>query len=82
MTTPVPASTEGDARWARGWMISQDGSGSWWISGSLPGSTALMIRSPDGSCAAALCSTRSQPHQEMDNALQGMLRNMEIERNL
>ena len=82
MTTPAPASPEGDARWARGWMISQDGSGSWWISGSLPGSTALMIRNSDGSCAAALCSTRSQPHQEMDNALQGMLRNMEIERNL
>jgi CubicO group peptidase (beta-lactamase class C family) len=82
MTTPAPASPEGDARWARGWMISQDGSGSWWISGSLPGSTALMIRNQDGSCAAALCSTRSQPHQEMDNALQGMLRNMEIERNL
>jgi CubicO group peptidase (beta-lactamase class C family) len=82
MTTPAPASPEDAARWARGWMISQDGSGSWWISGSLPGSTALMIRNADASCAAAICNTRTEPHQEMDSALYGMLQNMEAERDL
>jgi hypothetical protein len=41
-----------------------------------------MIRNPDASCAAALFNTRSEPHQEMDNALYEMLQNMERERNL
>ncbi|HTZ49755.1 MAG TPA: serine hydrolase domain-containing protein [Verrucomicrobiae bacterium] len=75
MTTPAPAYPQGDARYARGCMVASDGS--WWHSGSLPGSTSLMIRNPDASCSAALCNTRSQPHQEMDTALYEMLRNME-----
>lgn len=69
MTTPAPAYPAGDARYARGWMVSGNGAGSWWHNGSLPGSTALMIRNPDGSSSAAICNTRSQPHQEMDDAL-------------
>jgi CubicO group peptidase (beta-lactamase class C family) len=77
MTTPAPAYPPGDSRYARGWMVANDGAGSWWHSGSLPGSTALMIRNPDASCAAALCNTRTEPHQEMDTALDDMLRNMQ-----
>jgi CubicO group peptidase (beta-lactamase class C family) len=79
MTTPAPAYPQGDARYARGWIESNNGNGSWWHSGSLPGSTGLMIRNPDGSCAAAICNTRSEPHQEMDNSLFGMLRDMQGE---
>jgi CubicO group peptidase (beta-lactamase class C family) len=82
MTTPSPAYPQGAARCARGWMVSDNGNGSWWHSGSLPGSTALMIRNNDASCAAAVCNTRSQPHQEMDAAMSAMLQNMEQERNL
>lgn len=82
MTTPAPAYPQGDARYARGWMVADDGAGSWWHSGSLPGSTALMIRNSDGSCSAAICNTRSEPHQEMDTAMYDMLRNMERQRNL
>jgi hypothetical protein len=63
-------------------MVADNGAGSWWHSGSLPGSTALMIRNPDASCAAAIFNTRSEPHQEMDTALFRMLGNMERERNL
>jgi CubicO group peptidase (beta-lactamase class C family) len=77
MTTPASAYPQGDARYARGWMVANNGLGSWWHSGSLPGSTALMIRNPDSSCSAALCNTRSEPHQEMDTALYEMLQNME-----
>ena len=77
MTTPAPAYPQGDARYARGWMVANNGAGSWWHSGSLPGSTGLMTRNPDVSCAAAVCNTRSQPHQEMDNSLFEMLRKME-----
>lgn len=39
------------------------------LSGSLPGSTGLVMRRPDGSCSAAVCNTRTQPHAEMDSAL-------------
>jgi CubicO group peptidase (beta-lactamase class C family) len=82
MTTPAPAYPPGDARYARGWMVANEGNGSWWHSGSLPGSTALMIRNADASCAAALFNTRTEPHQEMDSALYEMVQNMERERNL
>ena len=77
MTTPTPAYPPGDARYARGWMVSGSGAGSWWQSGSLPGSTSLMVRNPDGSCLAALCNTRIQPHQGMDSALYDMLWNLQ-----
>jgi CubicO group peptidase (beta-lactamase class C family) len=77
MTTPPPATPQGDAVYARGWMVSNNGAGSWWHSGSLPGSTAFMIHNPDGSSSAALCNTRTQPHDEIDAALQEMLEDME-----
>jgi CubicO group peptidase (beta-lactamase class C family) len=77
MTTPVPAYPQGPARYARGWMVSEDGAGSWWHSGSLPGSTALMVHQPNGTCLAALCNTRTEPHQEMDTALYDMMSNLE-----
>jgi hypothetical protein len=82
VTTPAAAYPQGEARYARGWMVANDGAGSWWHSGSLPGSTALLVRNPEGSCAAAVCNTRSQPHQEMDDAMSEMLVNMERQRNL
>ena len=69
MTTPATAYPEGDARYARGWMVSNNGAGAWWHNGSLPGSTSLMMRTPDGLCSAAICNTRTEPHQEMDSAL-------------
>ena len=76
MTTPAPAYPAGSARYARGWMVSDEGAGSWWHSGSLPGSTSLMIRSAAGSCSAVICNTRTQPHEEMDSDLYGMMMGM------
>lgn len=73
MTTPVAAYPQGKVRYARGWMVADNGAGTWFHSGSLPGSTSLMARNPDGSCSAALCNTRSQPHGEMDDALYEMM---------
>ncbi len=69
MTTPVTVYSGDDGRYARGWMVSNDGGGKWWHSGSLPGSTALIIRGGDGACSAVICNTRTEPHQEMDTAL-------------
>ena len=76
MTTPTPASPAGNGRYARGWMVSDNGAGAWWHSGSLPGSTSFMTRTADGSCAAAVCNTRTEPHQEMDMALYRMMSEM------
>lgn len=74
MTTPTPVAPPGNVRCARGWMVTDNGA--WLHSGSLPGSTSLMIRNPDGSCSAAICNTRAQPHAEMDDALYQTLRNL------
>ena len=71
MTTPLSILSPGSPLFSRGWMIAEDGS--WWYSGSLPGSTSLMVRTPDGACWAALCNTRTQPHDQMDSSLHTMM---------
>jgi CubicO group peptidase (beta-lactamase class C family) len=76
MTTPAPAYPQGSARYARGWMVSDDGAGNWWHSGSLPGTTTLMVRAATGMCWAALTNTRTEPSNEIDTALDQMLWNM------
>jgi CubicO group peptidase (beta-lactamase class C family) len=74
MTAPVSVIPAGSPAYARGWMIGEDGS--WWHNGSLPGSTSLMVRTPESVCMAAICNTRTQPHQEMDRAFSEMLRTL------
>ena len=76
MTTPAPAYPSGDARYARGWMVRDDGAGSWWHPGSLPGTTSIMVRTSTGFCWAALCNTRTQPSNEIDTAIDQMMWNM------
>jgi CubicO group peptidase (beta-lactamase class C family) len=76
MTTPCPAYPQGDARYARGWMVSSNDAGSWWQSGSLPGCASVMAHNSDGSCLAALCNSRIQPHQEMDSGLYEMMQDL------
>ncbi|WP_158912045.1 serine hydrolase [Granulicella sp. L56] len=76
MTTPAPAYPPGDARYARGWMVRNNGAGNWWHNGSLPGTTSIMVRTPTGFCWAALCNTRSQPSDEIDTAIDQMMWNM------
>ena len=76
MTTPAPAYPQGDARYARGWMVRNNGAGNWWHNGSLPGSTTIMVRTSTGFCWAGLCNTRSQPSNEIDAALDQLLWNM------
>jgi CubicO group peptidase (beta-lactamase class C family) len=76
MTTPAPAFPQGPARYARGWMVSNNGAGNWWHNGSLPGSTTIMVRTATGMCWAALTNTRTQPSNEIDTALDQMMWNM------
>jgi CubicO group peptidase (beta-lactamase class C family) len=76
MTTPVAAYPAGPARYARGWMVRNDGAGSWWHNGSLPGTTTIMVRTATGMCWAALTNTRTQPSNEIDAALDQMMWNM------
>jgi CubicO group peptidase (beta-lactamase class C family) len=67
MTTPCPAFPgTSAAKYARGWMV---GMGNWWHNGSLPGSTTLLVRTATGLCWAALANTRTEPHDEIDTAL-------------
>ena len=76
MTTPAPAYPQGDARYARGWMVRNNGAGNWWHNGSLPGTTTIMVRTSTGFCWAGLCNTRSQPSNEIDAALDQLMWNM------
>ncbi len=74
MTTPTPASAP--ANYARGWAVRNNGNGNWWHNGSLPGSTTIMVRTATGLCWAALTNTRSQPSDEINNALDQMMWNI------
>ena len=74
MTTPTPVSPPGPARYARGWMVGDNGA--WWHNGSLPGSTTIMVRTATGMCWAALTNTRTQPSNEIDTAIDQMMWNM------
>jgi CubicO group peptidase (beta-lactamase class C family) len=74
MTTPAPAYPADDARYARGWMVRNNGAGNWWHIGSFPGTTTIIVRTPTGICWAALCNSRTQPNDQIDTALDQMMR--------
>ena len=76
MTTPAAAYPPGDARYARGWMVRNNGAGPWWHNGSLPGTTTIMVRTPTGFCWAALANTRTQPYNQIDTAIDQMMWNI------
>jgi CubicO group peptidase (beta-lactamase class C family) len=76
MTTPAPAYPQGDARYARGWMVRNDGAGNWWHNGSLPGTTTIMVRTASGMCWAALCNSRTEPSDQINTALNQMMWNI------
>jgi CubicO group peptidase (beta-lactamase class C family) len=77
MTTPVAAYPQNSpARYARGWMVAEGGKGIWFHYGSLPGSTSVVVRRPDGMCWSAITSTRSLPADTMNSALDKMVWDM------
>ena len=65
MTTPCAV----NSGYARGWATNS--LGNWWHIGSLPGTTAIAVRTSSGFCWAALTNTRRQP--DMDLALDNMV---------
>jgi CubicO group peptidase (beta-lactamase class C family) len=74
MVTPSPAySQSSDAKYARGWMVRNNGAGNWWHTGSMPGSTTIMVRTATGLCWAALANTRTQPNDEINAALDNLI---------
>jgi CubicO group peptidase (beta-lactamase class C family) len=74
MVTPSPAYPQSsDAKYARGWMVRSNGAGNWWHNGSMPGSTTIMVRTATGLCWAALANTRTQPDDEINAALDGLI---------
>jgi CubicO group peptidase (beta-lactamase class C family) len=77
MTTPGPVYPQSSpGKYARGWMVRNNGAGNWWHNGSLPGSTTIMVRTSSGMCWAALTNTRTQPSDEIDSALDQMVWDM------
>ncbi len=70
MTTPAPAYPQNsDAKYARGWMVRNNGAGNWWHAGSLPGTTSVMVRTSTGMCWGALTNTHTQPSDAINTAL-------------
>ena len=51
MTTPTAL----NPKYAKGWIVNGQG---WWHNGSLPGTSAVMVRGQNGLCWAALANTR------------------------
>lgn len=77
MTTPAAAYAQNSpGKYARGWMVRDNGAGNWWHNGSLPGSTTIMVRTASGLCWAGLANTRTQPSDEIDAALDKMMWDM------
>jgi CubicO group peptidase (beta-lactamase class C family) len=77
MTTPSPAYPQSSpAKYARGWMVRDNGKGNWWHAGSLPGTTSVMVKTSTGMCWAALTNTRTQPSDTINAALDQMVWNM------
>ena len=44
--------------YAKGWGVNE--AGTWWHEGSLPGSTAIVVRTSSGFCWAAVANTRDR----------------------
>jgi CubicO group peptidase (beta-lactamase class C family) len=77
MTTPSPANpSSAEVKYARGWNVRDNGRGNWWHNGSLPGTTAILVRTATGFCWAALTNTRRQPSDDINLALDQMVWDM------
>jgi hypothetical protein len=74
MTKPSPAYPQSSpGKYARGWMVRNDGKGNWWHNGSLPGTTTIMVHTATGLSWAALTNTRTEPSNEINDALDAMM---------
>ena len=77
MTTPTPAFPQSaQAKYARGWFVGENGKGSWWHGGGLPGSTSILVRTANGMSWGALTNTRTQPSKQINTALDQMVWDM------
>jgi hypothetical protein len=63
MTTPSTVKPD----YAMGWAVNR--AGNWWHTGSLPGSTTLMVRTARGLCWAALANGRGKGARDLSEAL-------------
>ncbi|HEY2548923.1 MAG TPA: serine hydrolase domain-containing protein [Candidatus Acidoferrum sp.] len=67
MTTPSAV----NSGYARGWAVNN--APNWWHSGSLPGTTTIMVRTASGFCWAALTNTRRAGQPDIGLALDNMV---------
>jgi CubicO group peptidase (beta-lactamase class C family) len=77
MTAPGPANPpSAEVKYARGWHVRNNGKGNRWHNGSLPGTTAILVRTATGFCWAALINTRRKPSDDINLALDRMVWDM------
>jgi CubicO group peptidase (beta-lactamase class C family) len=77
MTKPGPVNPlSAEVKYARGWHVRNNGRGNWWHNGSLPGTSAILVRTSTGFCWAALTNTRRQPSDDINRALDQMVWDM------
>lgn len=67
----MTTATSANPNYAKGWTVNT--LGNWWHTGSLPGTTSIMVRTSSGLCWAALTNTRTAG---MDLALDQMMWDM------
>jgi CubicO group peptidase (beta-lactamase class C family) len=67
MTTPSTVKPD----YAMGWAVNR--ANNWWHTGSLPGSTTLMVRTARGLCWAALANGRGKGARDFSEALDRMM---------
>lgn len=76
MTTPSAANPSSEeVKYARGWNVRNNGRGNWWHSGSLPGTTSILVHTAKGFCWAALTNTR-RSEGDIGSALDQMVWDM------
>ncbi len=77
MSTPSPAyPASSPAKYARGWMVRDDGKGNRWHNGSLPGTTSIVVRTPTGVCWSAVTDTRTLPVNQINTGIDQMVWDM------
>jgi CubicO group peptidase (beta-lactamase class C family) len=70
----MTSASAANAHYARGWQVNT--LGNWWHNGSLPGTSAILVRTSKNFCWAALTNTRTVPSAGIDDALDQLVWNM------
>lgn len=77
--TQMTTGSNANPGYANGWSVNN--AGNWWHTGSLPGSTSILVRTSGGYCWAILCNTRVNSgafNQELDELIWKVVNNPSV----